>query len=105
MKHRISALVFLHATLVASALATPNDQKLLDACDGLRSASRIKQSAESCVDDVRSGRLPTQTFVGVYFLEKGDYENAEQMFRKGADIGDPVAQNGLGYLYQFGYGV
>src|SRR5437879_4590897 len=105
MKHQISTLLFLYATLFASANAAINNQKLLDACKDLQAGNRITQSPESCVDDVNSGKLPTQTIVGVYFLSRRDYESAEQLFRKGADIGDPVAQNGLGYLYQFGYGV
>jgi hypothetical protein len=105
VKNRISVLVFFYAALVTSAVASSSDQKLIDACEGLRSANRINQSAESCVDDVNAGISPTQTIVGVYFLAKGDYKSAEQLFRKGANVGDPVAQNGLGYLYQFGYGV
>ena len=42
--------------------------------------------------------------LGIYYVEKEDYENARLMFEKGVEIDIALAYYGLGYLYFLGYG-
>lgn len=106
MNLRKSILFWLLLISSISASAEIYDEsKVMEACSDLAYKQRIQQPQETCVKLVRTGDAHTQAVVGIYFLGNHDYVNAKQWFRKAADKGDPNAQNGLGYLYQFGYGV
>ena len=99
----------LFCLLLISALnvsAEINDEsKVSEACSDLASKQRIKQRQDTCVKLASSGDAHTQAAVGIYFLGNHDYVTAKQWFSKAAAKGEPNAQNGLGYLHQFGYGV
>ena len=74
-------------------------------CRYLDLSKKLEIPIHSCLEATKQGDSKIQTYIGIYYLEKSDFNNAKKWFEKAAIQGEPNAQNGLGYLYQFGYGV
>ena len=79
--------------------------EIQEICRYLNLSKKMKIPIHSCVEGAKQGDAIIQTYIGIYYLKKSDFKNAKEWFEKGAIQGEPNAQNGLGYLYQFGYGV
>jgi TPR repeat protein len=70
----------------------------LDEIDGAR-------AIPACQDAVNAGDLPAMAHLARAFVKKGDYTEALRWFERSASMGNAAGMNGLGYLYERGYGV
>lgn len=57
-----------------------------------------------CISASESGDIICQAYLGIIYLSESDTDNAKIWFERSANLGNPIGQNGLGYLYQNGFG-
>lgn len=58
-----------------------------------------------CMSFAENGSDTAEVYLGVIYLSESDFENAKKWFDKSAALGNADGQNGMGYLYQMGFGV
>jgi TPR repeat protein len=90
-----TVLMFLSMVFVANSPARGAEVRILDVPPTFDVPERIHISKETAMGDA-------------YLTGKGvarDFKLAAYWYEKGAGLGDPVAQNQIGYLYQVGLGV
>jgi TPR repeat protein len=110
MKKVFSAILFLlilpSIVCAVEKLANQVDvSEIQEICRYWNMSKKLEIPNHSCVEAAKQGDSRIQTLIGIYYLRKSDFKNAKEWFEKAAIQGDPNAQNGLGYLYQFGYAV
>jgi hypothetical protein len=105
MKLKTPILLCLLFAPALGAAAGNDDAQIKEACAELAVQKVMKQPADECVRLAGSGDAHMQTLVGVHFLGKRDFQSARRWFGRAAEQGDATAQNGMGFLYQFGHGV
>ncbi len=105
MRLKIATLFLLLLAPALGAAAGNESAQIKEACADLSAQKVMEQSAGECARLASSGDAHMQTLVGVHFLGKSDFKLAKQWFSKAAEQGDATAQNGMGFLYQFGHGV
>jgi TPR repeat protein len=62
------------------------------------------KAKDECLKASQDGDPICQAYLGIIYLEDSDTYNAKIWFEKSATQGNPIGQNGLGYLYQNGFG-
>jgi TPR repeat protein len=95
----------LLAPALSAAAGAGDDAGILAACSDVAAQKWIEQSPQECVKLVNSGDARMQAFVGIHFLGASDFKTAKLWLSKAAEQGEPMGQDGLGYLYQSGQGV
>ena len=93
---------------VLMLLATPLAAEIEDARD-LMEAGRFEEAREALWPAAISGNADAEELIGVmYALGLGveqDYERAFEWYLRSSLKGHPGAQSGIGFYYEFGYGM
>lgn len=95
---KVLLLILIHVNVFA--FAQSNCKK----CEEQFKKGEFAKAKEDCVIASKSGDANCQAFLGIIYLSNSDTDNAKIWFEKSANQGNPVGQNGLGYLYQNGLG-
>lgn len=62
------------------------------------------KAKDECLQASKAGDPLCQAYLGIIYMSEKDMCNARIWFEKSANRGNPIGQNGLGYLYQNGLG-
>ena len=104
MKQSFHAMILT----VLMLLATPLAAEIEDARD-LMEAGRFEEAREALWPAAISGNADAEELIGVmYALGLGveqDYERAFEWYLRSSLKGHPGAQSGIGFYYEFGYGM
>jgi len=79
-------------------------QSLCEKCQDIFKSGDFAKSKDICLKASEVGDPICQAYLGIIYLSENDTYNAENWFEKSANQGNPIGQNGLGYLYQMGFG-
>lgn len=75
-----------------------------DRCKTKFKAGDFRNAKVECISASESGDIICQAYLGIIYLSESDTDNAKIWFERSANLGNPIGQNGLGYLYQNGFG-
>ncbi|HNV30028.1 MAG TPA: tetratricopeptide repeat protein [Cyclobacteriaceae bacterium] len=67
-------------------------------------AGDFTEAKVECISASENGDIICQAYLGIIYLSESDTDNAKIWFERSANLGNPIGQNGLGYLYQNGFG-
>ena len=98
-------LLCLLLPAVSAAAAGNDDASIRTACTELATKIRAVDSVDSCVKQAAARDAHTEALIGIYFMSHNDLAAAILWYKRAADQGDAIAEDGLGYLYQSGHGV
>lgn len=98
-------LLCLLLPAIPAAAADKDDASVRTACTGIANEYKLVDSADACVKRAAAGDARTEALLSVYFMGHQDFASALLWYNRSAKQGDPVAQDGLGYLYLSGQGV
>lgn len=94
--------VFLSSPLAQQGIDKSEIEKI---CNYHRKMSNGVIMSDECVRTFAPDDEKMQVIAGIYYLSNSEYDNARLWFEKAAKKNNPDAFNGLGFLYQQGYGV
>lgn len=73
-------------------------------CSAKFKTGDFTNAKSECILASRGGDAICQAYLGIIYLSESDTDNAKIWFEKSANSGNPIGQNGLGYLLQNGLG-
>ncbi|HNX67553.1 MAG TPA: tetratricopeptide repeat protein [Bacteroidales bacterium] len=79
-------------------------QTQCEICQDIFKTRDFVKAKNACLKASESGDPVCQAYLGIIYLSESDMGNAFIWFQKSASQGNDIGQNGLGYLYQNGYG-
>jgi len=84
-------------------LVTPG-QSNCEKCQEKFKNKDFLKAKDVCLKASEVGDPICQAYLGIIYLSESDTYNAKIWFEKSANQGNPIGENGLGYLYQSGNG-
>lgn len=91
-------LILLHLSIFAP------DQSECKKCEEQFRKGEFAIAKTDCIAAAKNGNASCQAILGIIYLSESEIDKARLWFEKSANQGNPIGQNGLGYLYQNGLG-
>lgn len=79
-------------------------QSNCEQCGTKFKAGDFSKAKGACILASHDGDPLCQTYLGIIYLSESNMDSAKIWFEKSAHQGNPIGQNGMGYLYQNGFG-
>lgn len=79
-------------------------QSSSEKCSAKFKAGDFTSAKAECILASQDDDAVCQAYLGIIYLSNSDTDNAKIWFEKSANFGNPIGQNGLGYLFQNGMG-
>ncbi|MCH7523682.1 MAG: sel1 repeat family protein, partial [Bacteroidetes bacterium] len=93
-------LIFIFLILNVLVFGQSNSEKCVETFQ----AGDFSKAKSKCILASQNRNPICQAYLGIIYLSESETYNAKIWFEKSANQGNPIGQNGLGYLYQNGFG-